>query len=130
MTNETGDHLKKDDGKPRMDLIPPRALLELGKVYAKGAEKYKDRGWEEGRRWGRDIRALETHLQKWKARQQLDPDTGCHHLIMAAWNCISLFTYEMNKVGEDDRTVLNSLSAEMRGQAMAATRRDFLFDWD
>lgn len=37
--------LKYDSGKPRMDLLPPRALLEVAKVLAFGATKYSPDNW-------------------------------------------------------------------------------------
>ncbi len=36
---------KHDAGKPRMDLLPPLALLEVGKVLAHGAKTYSDNNW-------------------------------------------------------------------------------------
>ena len=40
--------IKHDQGKPRMDLLPMDALLEIAKVFGFGACKYGDRNWEKG----------------------------------------------------------------------------------
>jgi hypothetical protein len=37
--------VKYDAGKPRMDLLPPRALIEVAKVLAFGAQKYAPDNW-------------------------------------------------------------------------------------
>lgn len=104
--SETGDSLRLDDGKPRMDLIPPEAMLALGSLYAAGAAKYKPRGWEDGMDWGRCVSALERHLQVWKAGEDYDDGEGgsnAHHMINVAWNAIALFTYNYRGIGTDDR---------------------------
>lgn len=38
---------KFDYGKPRVDLLPPRALLAVGSVLGFGAEKYGKDNWKE-----------------------------------------------------------------------------------
>lgn len=95
--------VKFDTDKPRMDLVPPVPMLELGKLYAIGGQKYDDRNWEKGMAWGRVIGALERHFLKWKAGESIDPETGVSHLIAVIWNAIALFEYERRGIGEDDR---------------------------
>ncbi|NIN67629.1 MAG: hypothetical protein GTO63_23590, partial [Anaerolineae bacterium] len=46
MNKPDGKGLRFDEGKERVDLLPPDALMYLGKVYAMGAVKYGDRNWE------------------------------------------------------------------------------------
>lgn len=101
---ETGDEKKKDDGKPRFDLIPPEALEALAHLYRIGAEKYRPRGWEEGMDWGRIYRAMIGHANKWWAGETYDQIDGQHHLSSVAWCAFALFTYEMVSArGKDDR---------------------------
>ena len=38
--------VKYDSEKPRMDLLPPRALKEVGKVLGFGAKKYAPDNWK------------------------------------------------------------------------------------
>jgi len=102
-SNDTGDHLRKDDGKSRLDLLPPEAILALGDLYAQGALKYTPRGWEEGMSWGRCLGSLLRHVFKWARGEDYDKDTGAHHMISAAWNAIALYTYHVRKIGIDDR---------------------------
>ena len=37
--------LKFDSEKPRMDLLPPKAISEVAKVLGFGAEKYGPENW-------------------------------------------------------------------------------------
>jgi len=94
---------RKDTGKTRVDLIPPDALYELGKVYEVGARKYSIRNWERGMLWSKIIGPLMRHLFKFMAGHERDPETGMRHSAMIAWNAIALLTYELRDLGEDDR---------------------------
>lgn len=40
--------VKHDQEKPRMDLLPMDALVEVAKVLTFGAKKYGDHNWEKG----------------------------------------------------------------------------------
>lgn len=97
--------LRFDAGKNRYDLIPPDALDELAKVYTVGAAKYADRNWERGMSWGRCFGSLMRHSWKFWRGQTVDEETGCHHMALAAWNCLALLTFDFRKVGTDDRKV-------------------------
>lgn len=100
---ETGDHLRKDDGKSRMDLIPPEMPEALGQLYRRGAEKYSPRGWEEGMNWGRCFASLLRHAWKWAKGEDYDEETGAHHMIAVIWNATALYIYHVRKKGTDDR---------------------------
>jgi|GEM_PF-1523571 len=98
-----GGGLRYDDGKARYDLIPPEALEALAHHYRLGAAKYADRNWERGMKWGRCFGSLMRHCWAFWRGETHDKETGSHHMIAAAWNCIALFTYDERKIGEDDR---------------------------
>ena len=97
--------LRFDAGKPRYDLLPPDALEELVMVYTKGAAKYADRNWEKGMSWSRCFGSLMRHSWKFWKGEKLDPETGCHHMAMAAWNALALVAYDMRSKGTDDRPI-------------------------
>lgn len=103
---DTGDALRKDDGKPRFDLLPPEPLFALAELYAFGAKKYQDRGWEAGMSWGRCFGALMRHAWKWARGEEYDDESGAHHMIAVAWNAIAIYTYFVRKIGKDDRAKL------------------------
>jgi hypothetical protein len=92
-------------GKNAMDLFPPNAMLALGVVYTKGAEKYSPNNWRKGMRYGICIGAAFRHIFQWMTGQDMDEETGCHHLAMAAWNCLAIVQWQSEGVGEDDRYV-------------------------
>jgi len=109
MTQKQG--VKHDHGKARFDLIPPEPLWALADLYTKGAEKYEDRNWEKGMRWGRVFAALMRHAWKWWSGEEYDPEDGQHHLISVAWCAFALYTYFIRKIGEDDRPKDTALKA-------------------
>ena len=87
---------KADEKKQRMDLIPPDVMLDLGALYAMGSQKYADRNWEKGMKWGRVYAALLRHLFKWWNGEENDPD-GQHHLDSVIWSAIALKHYVNQK---------------------------------
>ena len=91
----------------RFDLIPPEALWSLAEVYGIGCQKYADRNWEKGYRWGLSVAALLRHLFLWIMGKSFDTEgegaTGCHHLSQVAWHAFTLFTFETQRIGTDDR---------------------------
>lgn len=94
---------KNDKIKVRMDLVPPDVVEAMAWVLTDGAEKYGDRNWEEGMRWGRLYAALHRHMGAWWMGEGLDPESGRSHLWHALC-CISFLTaYELRGVGKDDR---------------------------
>lgn len=101
---ETGDKSKLDFGKSRFDLIPPEPLFALGDLYAQGAKKYSERGWEEGMSWGRTFAAMMRHAWKFWRGEEYDPETGAHHMVAVAWNAFAIYTYYVRKIGTDDRS--------------------------
>lgn len=101
--HDTGDRMRKDDGKSRFDLIPAEPLFALGELYAKGAIKYAPRGWEEGMSWGRCFGALMRHAWKFWRGEDYDAETGAHHMIAVAWNAFAIYVYAVRNRGTDDR---------------------------
>lgn len=98
--------VKFDDGKPRMDLIPPEFLKGIGRVLCMGASKYAARNWEKGMDWGRLNAAALRHLTSWMRGQDLDEESKENHLLHAAVNLMFLYTMQLNNVGTDTRTHL------------------------
>ncbi len=74
---ETGK--KFDSGKPRMDLLPMDALLEVAKVLAFGAKKYGDRNWEKGLDVQRLRAAQLRHDAATEMGQAIDEESGLSH---------------------------------------------------
>ena len=94
---------KFDQGKPRVDLVPPEAVLELARVLGFGAQKYDARNWELGMEWSRPYAAAIRHLLSWWSGENLDPESGLPHLSHALCNLTFLVTYTVKNTGTDDR---------------------------
>lgn len=88
----------------RFSLIPAEFLWALAEHYGKGAFKYADRNWERGYAWSLTVDAMERHWTQFKLGERIDPETGSHHLISAAWHCVALFIFDLRGLGTDDVT--------------------------
>ena len=94
---------KYDQGKPRMDLLPPRALNEVAQVFGYGAGKYGDYNWMDGLKWSRLVAASLRHITAWISGEQNDPESGLNHLSHAACNILMLIECISLRLGDDDR---------------------------
>jgi hypothetical protein len=104
---------KLDNGKVRLDLIPPEFIFAVGEILTFGADKYGVRNWEQGMKWGRVFGALMRHMWAWWGGKgptsksfifgDLDNETERSHLWHAACCIAFLVAYEERGVGEDDR---------------------------
>lgn len=92
---------KFDGNKLEYGLIPPLALQEMVRVLTFGAQKYERDNWKkvpDSKR--RYFDALERHIWAWKMGEQLDPESGIHHLAHAM--CCLSFLYEHDVVYSKD----------------------------
>ena len=85
---------KFDSNKPRMDLLPPKAILETAKVLSFGAEKYDPENWRlldnlQSRYTAGALRHIFAHMDG----EELDPESGTSHLAHAL--CCLLFKLEI-----------------------------------
>ena len=86
--------LKFDSEKPRMDLLPPKAIFEVAKVLGFGAEKYGPENWRlldnlQGRYTAGALRHIFAHMDG----ETLDVESGLSHLAHAI--CCLLFKLEI-----------------------------------
>ena len=95
--------VKHDAGKPRLDLLPAEALVEIGAVLGAGAEKYAPHNWRKGFAYSRLIAAALRHIFAWVGGEDKDPETGRSHLAHAACCLMFLITFEQTCTGTDDR---------------------------
>lgn len=96
--------MKYDGGKPRMALVfdgMPRALEAVGQVLTFGAQKYAAHSWQtvpEGEE--RYKSALLRHLTAVGRGEELDSESGLHHLAHAACNALFILELELRKRDE------------------------------
>lgn len=86
--------IKYDTEKPKMNLLPPKAVLEVAKVLTFGAEKYDAENWRkldnlQSRYTAGALRHIFAHMDG----EQLDPETELSHLAHAL--CCLLFKLEI-----------------------------------
>ena len=94
---------KFDQGKPRMSLLPWRALMEVAKVATMGAKKYGAYNWLKGMQWTRLMDAGMRHDVEWLERNDTDDESGFNHLAHSIINRLFLLEYQLKNLGEDDR---------------------------
>lgn len=90
--NEQTGSVKYDCGKPRIDLIPPHALIEVAKTFTFGANKYSDHNYLGGLKVTRTTAAALRHIFAFLAGSDADEETGLHPLAHAI--CELLMTLE------------------------------------
>ncbi len=67
---------KFDEGKLRMDLIPPEAIKGLAKVLTYGADKYGEKNWLNGLSYSRVYAAIQRHLWAFWEGEDNDDESG------------------------------------------------------
>ena len=102
----------KGEKPSRFDLIPVKALTALAEHYGKlggdgtpGTQKYDARNWELGFEFHKSYAAAIRHLTEFWAGNDIDSPSSSHHLIAAAWHCLTLYTFATNELyaNLDDR---------------------------
>ena len=85
---------KFDSEKPKLYLLPPKSIIEIGKVLTYGAEKYDAENWRkvddlQNRYTSAALRHIFAHIDG----EKLDEETGLSHLAHAM--CCLLFKLEI-----------------------------------
>lgn len=88
------DGIKYDGEKPKMHLLPPKAITEVAKVLTFGAQKYDEENWRkldnlQARYSSGALRHIFAHLDG----ESLDPESGLSHLAHAI--CCLVFKLEI-----------------------------------
>ena len=99
------DGIKYDSEKPKMNLLPPKAIVEISKVLTFGAAKYDAENWRklddlQNRYTAGALRHIFAHMDG----EELDPETNLSHLAHAM--CCLLFKLEIeleNAQSEEER---------------------------
>ena len=86
--------IKYDGEKPRMHLLPPKAIIEVAKVLTFGANKYDEENWKklenlQSRYTSGALRHIFAHMDG----EDLDSESNVSHLAHAI--CCLLFKLEI-----------------------------------
>ena len=105
--------LKFDQEKIRLELIPPEFLWATGRGLTYGARKYSPGNWAtgEGFEWSRLYGGLLRHLTQWNGGEDIDSESGNHHLDHACCMLAFLVAHVARQKGVDDR-ISNGVAAD------------------
>jgi len=96
---------KYDGGKPKLYLLPPKSINEVGKVLTFGAEKYDAHNWRkvedlQNRYTSAALRHIFAHVDG----EDVDEETGLSHLAHAI--CCLMFKLEDELIGQSEKAGL------------------------
>jgi hypothetical protein len=94
----------------RFDLIPADILLELAAHFGQGAQKYEDRNWQKGYRWGLSFAAAMRHAWQFWNGEDRDQQTNSKHVVAAAWHLLALAWFMDHHRQGDDRKLLPTVT--------------------
>ena len=119
------DGIKHDSKKPKMNLLPPKAIVEVAKVLTFGAQKYGPENWKEledlqNRYTAGALRHIFAHMDG----EKLDPETGLSHMAHAL--CCLLFKLEIElenaKIEEEEPRESDEQQHQARDQSFESDR--------
>lgn len=88
--------MKHDETKPRFDLIPPIAELEVAKVLEYGARKYDANNWRYVENpQARYMAAARRHINAWMQNESYDDESGLPHLAHAITSLMFILELEL-----------------------------------
>ena len=100
--NKESQGRKFDSEKPKLYLLPPKSILEVGKVLTYGAEKYDPENWRklddlQNRYTSAALRHVFAHIDG----EENDEETGLSHLAHAM--CCLLFKLEDELIAKSEK---------------------------
>jgi hypothetical protein len=87
----------------RYDLLPVGPLRQVAEHYGKGASKYADHNWRRGYEWSKSYAALMRHATQFWSGEDIDEETGSHHMAAVAFHALALLEYAESHPDFDDR---------------------------
>lgn len=101
--------VKYDDEKPKLGLVPPKAIIQIGKAMTFGAKKYNNYNYKSGKGldWDQYYNALLRHLMSWMDGENLDPESKLNHLSHMGACAVMLIDAVQSNIGKDTRFVSN-----------------------
>jgi len=90
--------IKHDEAKPRFDLIPPIAELEVAKVLEYGTRKYDENNWRYVENpQARYMAAARRHINAWMQNESYDDESGLPHLAHAITSLMFILELEQEQ---------------------------------
>jgi len=99
--------MKYDEGKPKIHLVPPEAIIEAARVFGFGAEKYGENNWRQDIHKfpvSRHYSSIQRHMMAYMMGEDDDPESGLPHLSHALTQMmILIMTTKEGSITTDDR---------------------------
>ena len=95
---DTGAQRDSAEGKPRLSLVPHKALHDVMMRYLDGAEAYGENNWKKGMKNSVLYDSAMRHLMSYWTG-----DDGEDHLGAALWNIMGLIDNDDKRPDMDDR---------------------------
>lgn len=94
--------IKKDEGKPAIDLIDPHFIEGVAQVLTFGAKKYEPDNWQKGMYVGKAIAGVLRHVYARLRGEIHDPETQLPHMYHAACGLMFVAYYDRNGITKPD----------------------------
>lgn len=103
-SNAKGSGARKNGGKVSFSIVPLHLLAGCARVLMGGLIKYAPWNWAKGMDWSVCFDCTCRHLFRWwYLREDLDPESGEHHLDHVLCNVLFLRHYAVSYKEGDDR---------------------------
>ncbi len=103
-SEKKGTGARANLGKVSLSLVPLHLFAGVARVFMGGKLKYASWNWSKGMAWSTCFDCLIRHLIKWfYFREELDDESGEHHLDHAIANLLMLRHYHIAYKAGDDR---------------------------
>lgn len=103
-SNAKGSGARRNLGKIALSLVPFHLLAGCCRVFMGGKLKYAEWNWAKGMKWSACFDCTMRHLFKWWfLGEDIDPESGEHHLDHVFANLFMLRHYVDNHKEGDDR---------------------------
>jgi hypothetical protein len=96
--------LRKNAGKPEISQLDPEFIMELSDLMTISAKKYGKFNWALGQFFCTVLDSMGRHFFKLLKGEDIDEESGRHHVLHIAANCMILYrSFKGNKELLDDR---------------------------
>jgi hypothetical protein len=103
-SKKRGTCARSNTGKVDLSLVPFHLLAGCARVLMTGSKKYAPWNWAKGGKWSTPMDCLLRHLFKWWFfGEELDKESGEHHLDHVQANLLFLIHYKDTFPDGDDR---------------------------
>lgn len=103
-SEKQGTCARANGGKVAFHLIPIHLMVGVARVFMHGTLKYSPWNWAKGGKWSTPFDCMLRHLFKWwYCCEDIDPESGQHHLDHAIANLLFLRHYQLTYQDGDDR---------------------------